>query len=140
MTLLNKYIFVCIDVEATGLEPRTDRIIEIAGTKFTFNKILESFDSLIDPEIEISQQSQLIHNISKEMIQGKPKIKEVLPNILKFINSHIIIGHGICFDIDIISNEAKRNQIPCNIHEAKFIDTLRLARLYGESPFNSLKD
>ncbi len=140
MTLINKDIFVCIDTEATGLEPTTDRIIEIAAIKFTFNKIIDSFDTLIDPEVDISLQSQSIHNISKEMIKGKPKIKEVLSDILKFIGTHVIIGHGIKFDIDIISNEAKRNQIICNIHEAKYIDTLRLARLYGESPYNSLKE
>jgi len=140
MTLINEDIFVCIDVEATGLDPKIDRIIEIAVTKFTFNKIIDSFDSLIDPEITISQESQIVHNISKEMVKGKPKIKDVLPEILKFIQNLTIIGHGIKFDIDIISNEAKRNQIVCNIHETKYIDTLRLARLYGESPYNSLKD
>lgn len=140
MPLINKEVFVCVDIESTGLEPAVDRIIEIAGIKFTFNKNLESFDSLIDPEMDISPESQSIHNISKEMIQGKPKIKELLPGILKFIDNHIIIGHGIHFDIDIIFNEAKRNQIPCDIHKAKYIDTLRLARLYGESPNNSLKE
>lgn len=140
MTLIDKDIFVCLDIEATGLEPTTDRIIEIAGIKFTFDKILDAFDTLIDPETAIPQQSQSVHNISSDMVMGKPKIKDILPDVLKFIGNHIIIGHGIKFDIDIISNEAKRNQIVCNIHEAKYIDTLRLARLYGESPYNSLKD
>jgi DNA polymerase-3 subunit epsilon len=140
MTLINKNIFICIDIEATGLDPKHDRIIEIAAVKFTFDEILDSFDSLIDPEMPISKQSQSIHNISLEMITGKPKIKEILPQILNFINDHIIIGHGIKFDIDIIDSEAKRNQIICNIQNAKYIDTLRLARLYGESPYNSLKD
>lgn len=140
MTLINNDIFICIDIEATGLDPKEDRIIEIAGTKFTFNNYLETFDTLIDPEIEISKQSQTIHNISNEMVKGKPKIKEVLPSVLKFIDNHFLIGHGIKFDIDIICNEAKRNQIPCNLHEIKYIDTLRLARLYGESPYNSLKE
>lgn len=140
MPLIENDVFVCIDIESTGLDPTSDRIIEIAGAKFTFNKIIETFDTLIDPEINISQESQAIHNISKDMVQGKPKIKDILPETLKFINNHVIIGHGIKFDIDIISNEAMRNQIVCNIHEAKYIDTLRLARLYGESPFNSLKE
>ena len=140
MTLINKDVFVCIDIEATGLEPSVDRIIEIAGVKFTFDKVLDSFSTLIDPETEISKQSQCIHNISLDMVKGKPKIREVLPEVLNFISNHTIIGHGIKFDIDIISNEAYRNKIVCYIHNAPYIDTLRLARLYGESPYNSLKE
>ncbi|NGX63594.1 MAG: DNA polymerase III PolC-type [Candidatus Anoxychlamydiales bacterium] len=140
MTLLNKDIFVCLDIEATGLDLTTDRIIEVAIVKFTFDKILDSFSTLIDPEIEIPKISQDIHNISNDMVQGKPKIKEVLPQILKFIGSHIIIGHSIKFDIDSIYEATKRNQVPCKIYDAVYIDTLRLARLYGESPYNSLKE
>ena len=140
MTLIDKDVFVCIDIEATGLEPMTDRIIEIAGIKFTFTKILDTFSTLIDPEVEIPKPSQYIHNISTDMVKGKPKIKEVLPDVLKFIDNHLIIGHGIKFDIDLIYNETKRAQIPTSIYAAKYIDTLRLARLYGESPSNSLKE
>lgn len=140
MTLIEKDIFICIDIEATGLETSTDRIIEIAGIKFTFDKTLETFSTLIDPEIEIPKTSQYIHNISNDMVKGKPKINQMLPDILKFIDNHLIIGHGIKFDIDLLYNEAKRAQIPTSIYDAQYIDTLRLARLYGESPSNSLKE
>ena len=140
MTLVNKDIFICLDIEATGLDPTLDRIIEIAAIKFTFDEILDSFTFLIDPQIEIPKQSQIIHNISSDMVIGKPKIKELFPTVLNFIKEDIIIGHGIKFDIDIIYNEAIRNQIECKIQKTKYIDTLRLARLYGESPYNSLKE
>ncbi len=140
MTLISKDTFICLDIEATGLDSSTDRIIEIALAKFNFDKILDKFSTLVDPEIEIPKTSQNIHNISQEMVKGKPKIKDVLPTILKFIDKHVIIGHGIKFDIDIIYAETKRNQIPCKIYDIPFVDTLRLARLYGESPLNSLKE
>jgi len=138
MSQLQEEIFVCLDCESTGLNPDQDRIIEIAGARFTFEKIVQQMESLINPECDIPQTSQDIHKISKEMIQDKPKIKEILPTFLKMIDGHILVGHGISFDIALIAAEAKRNQIPCKIQEARFIDTLRLARLYGESPTNSL--
>jgi len=138
MKPLQEEIFVCLDCESTGLDPEQDRIIEIAGARFTLEKILQQVESLINPECDIPQTSQEIHKISKEMVQDKPKIKEILPDFLKMIDGHILVGHGISFDIALIAAEAKRNQIPCRIHEARFIDTLRLARLYGESPVNSL--
>ncbi len=139
MVLLNKDIFICIDCETTGLDEKNDRIIEIAVAKFSFNEIIHSYETLIDPEIEIPKLSQAIHNISQEMVQNKPKIKDILPEVLKMINGHIIVGHGIYFDISMIANEAQRNIIPCSILDVKYIDTLRLARLYGNSPINSLE-
>jgi DNA polymerase-3 subunit epsilon len=138
MSQIQEQIFVCLDCESTGLDPEQDRIVEIAGARFNFEKVLQQMESLINPECDIPQTSQEIHKISKEMILDKPKIKEFLPSFLKMIDGHILVGHGIGFDIALIAAEAKRNQIPCKIHEVPFIDTLRLARLYGESPINSL--
>lgn len=136
---IQQEIFVCIDCESTGLEPEKDRIIEIAVARFTFSQILQTYESLINPECPIPETSQEIHKISAEMIEGKPKIKEVLPQILQMINGHIIVGHGIGFDITLIAAEAKRNQIPTTIQQQRYLDTLRMARLYGESPVNSLQ-
>ena len=73
------------------------------------------------------------------MVEGKPKIREVLPKVLDLIGSYPIVGHGINFDIALIANEAKRAGIPTQILSQVHVDTLRLARLYGESPVNSLE-
>lgn len=139
MGQLSNEIFVCLDCESTGLESEKDRIIEIAAARFTFDKILQQFEALVDPECEIPQISQDIHKITLEMIHGKPKIAEILPNLLKMIDGHILVGHGIGFDIALIAAEAKRHCIPTNIVKLLYIDTLRLARFYGQSPVNSLQ-
>lgn len=131
-------MFVCLDCESTGLDPKKDRIVEIAVAVFHFEKTEETFESLINPECEIPQTSQEIHKISQAMVVDQPKVAEVLPKILKMIGNHVIVGHGIGFDIALIAEEAKRFQIPCQVEKACLIDTLRLARLYGESPVNSL--
>lgn len=139
MGLITKEIFVCVDCESTGLDPKNDRIVEIAVAQFTFNEVLQQFESLIDPQREIPQVSQDIHKISSEMLQGKPKIEEVLPELLKMIHGHILVGHGIGFDISLIAAEAARHNIPTKIEKQPFLDTLRMARLYGQSPINSLE-
>lgn len=136
---LSDQIFVCLDCESTGLDPEKDRAIEIAAALFTFKEILHQYETLVDPECPIPQTSQEIHKISQEMIAGKPKIREALPRLLSMIDGHILVGHGIGFDIALIANEAKRFSIPTKIQSQPFIDTLRLARLYGESPVNSLE-
>jgi len=139
MGLLNKDIFICLDCETTGLDPRNDRIIEIAVIKFTFTEILEKFETLIDPECQISESSMAIHHISQDMVKGQPKILEVLPQISKMIDKHIVMGHGIKLDLNFLSESAKRCQFPSSFDASLTIDTLRLARLYGESPTNSLE-
>lgn len=139
MPPLHEEQFLCVDCESTGLEPKTDRIIEIGMAVFTFREILDSFETLVDPECPIPPLSQEIHKISQEMLAGKPKIREVLPPLLKKMEGKILVGHGIGFDIALIAEEAKRAQIPTQIEKQPFIDTLRLARLYGESPVNSLQ-
>lgn len=138
MGLIHQDIFVCVDCESTGLDPEKDRLIEVAAVRFTFSEILQKFETLVDPECDIPQVSQDIHKISKEMLQGKPKAAQILPDLLKMIDGHILVGHGIGFDIALLAAEAKRHQIPTKIEQQPFIDTLRMARLYGESPVNSL--
>lgn len=136
---MNNDTFVCVDCETTGLDPKESKIIEIAIVKFRGDQQLASFETLVNPECVIPEDSIKIHHISNEMVKDKPTIKEVLPACLKMIQGNIIIGHGISFDMDIIAEEAKRFCIPCEITKQKSIDTLRLARLYGESPINSLE-
>jgi len=139
MGLLKNDTFICLDCESTGLDPEKDKIIEVAAIRFTFSTILDAFESLIDPEQLIPLETTAIHHITNEMVQGKPKIGEVLPTLLKFIGRDIIVGHGIGFDIEIINRAAKRCDIPTTLGSRPTIDTLRLARLYGESPTNSLE-
>lgn len=139
MGYLNKEIFVCIDCETTGLDPQKDRVIEVAVAKFTVDEILEKYEMLIDPECLIPESSIAIHNITPEMVQGKPTLDKVVPEILSMVKRHIIIGHGIGFDIECIALGADKAGIAHTLRNNKTIDTLRMARLYGESPTNSLE-
>jgi DNA polymerase-3 subunit epsilon len=136
---IEKQLFVCLDCETTGLDAHKDRIIEVAATCFDFDQIYWEMESLIDPQCPISEESMAIHHITQDMVQGKPTIAQFLPALLKKIDKHIIVGHGIRFDIEILAVAADRHSIPCHLRQNHSIDTLRMARLYGESPVNSLE-
>jgi DNA polymerase-3 subunit epsilon len=134
-----KQKFICLDCETTGLDPQQDRIIEVAVMCFDENQVYAQMESLIDPECPIPETSIAIHHITPDMVEGKPKIAQVLPEILQMVGQHIIVGHGVGFDIDILAIAAERAGIPCKLRENLYLDTLRMARLYGESPINSLE-
>ncbi len=138
MTKLEKCEFVCVDVEATGLDPEQDRVVEVACVTFTLEGIQDEFETLINPMRDIPQSSIDIHNITSDMVIDKPTMNIILPKLLQQIGKRVIIGHSIGFDIDMIRKEAERNQISHSIQNNISIDTLRLARLYGEAPSNSL--
>lgn len=140
MTLLKNVRFLCLDCEFTGLDPENDRIIEVAAVHFTFSDTLASYESLLNPDCPISDESLSIHHISHDMLMGKPKIEEILPNLLEFLKDGEIIGHGVAYDIEMICRAATRANIPCDfLKNRPIIDTLRLARHYGDSPNNSLE-
>lgn len=139
MASIENEVFVCLDCETTGLDANHDRVIEVAAVRFTVNGILDQFDTLINPECPIPETSIAIHNITPDMVASKPKIKEILPSVLNVIGNHIIVGHGIEFDIQLLINAAQRHNVTCSLKNNASLDTLRMARLYGESPVNSLE-
>lgn len=139
MGLIHLENFVCIDCETTGLDPVQDRIIEVAVAHFNFEQVFNSCESLIDPQCEIPQTSIDIHKITPEMVAGKPLISAFLPHVLDLIGKKIIVGHGVGFDIEVLALAADRAGIPHTLRQNRYLDTLRMARLYGDSPKNSLE-
>lgn len=139
MGQINQEHFVCIDCETTGLDPKQDKIIEVAVAHFNLQEIFSTCESLIDPQCPIPETSIAIHHITQEMVTGKPTIVAFLPEVLDLIGKRIIVGHGVGFDIEILAQAAERAGIPCTIRHNLYLDTLRMARLYGDSPTNSLE-
>ena len=139
MTLLHKAHFVCLDCEFTGLDFEKDRLIELAAVRFTFSEHLEAYDQLVKPDCPTSKEALAIHRISAEMVADKPPIEDVLADFLAFIGRDTIVGHGVGSDLEMITRACGRANIPCTLKARPYIDTLRLARHYGDSPNNSLE-
>lgn len=139
MGQINQEHFVCIDCETTGLDAQQDKIIEVAAVHFTLDQTFASCEYLVDPQCSIPDASIAIHHITQEMVTGKPLISQVLPEILEVIGNRIIIGHGVGFDIEVLALAADKAGIPCKIRKNPVLDTLRMARHYGDSPVNSLE-
>lgn len=139
MKPLEDEIFVCIDCETTGLDAKLDRIIEVAAVKFDLKGSYEQFESLIDPECAIPESSIQFHRITDDMVKGKPKIQDVVPDLMAVIGKHPVVGHGVGFDLELIAIAAERHGINCTLRNNIIIDTLRMARSYGDSPTNSLE-
>ena len=108
MKPLHKEVFICLDCEATGLDFDNDAIVELAAVKFTLEENLESYETLIDPCQTIPDITIKIHGITNEMVQGKPKIKEVLPAIANGIADPVMEGDQVLYYIGY-SDKNKEN-------------------------------
>ncbi len=95
---LDETVMVSLDLESTGLDQRTDRIIEIGAVKFRGNEELEQFSTLVDPGRDIPSFITELTGISNHDVSGAPSMEEILPGLREFLGDHPMIGHNVAFD------------------------------------------
>ncbi len=121
---------VFFDLETTGLDIQTARIVEIAMIKLFSDDRTDSFLSLVNPEIPIPAGATKIHGINNLDVIDKPTISEISPDIHSFISNCDLAGYNIVnYDLPILINELKRGGIEFNTEHVKVIDVLRIFRL-----------
>jgi DNA polymerase-3 subunit epsilon len=108
---------VVFDLETTGLDSKTDRIIEIGAQKILDGEVIDQFSTLVHVDLTLSDEIQKLTGITPTMLEGMPKIDSVMPSFLKFIESSILVAHNATFDLNFIKNECNRLHIdiewPC---------------------------
>lgn len=119
--------YVVLDVETTGLSAEEDRIIEIAAIRIHEGKVVEEFQTFVNPNVRLNKEITELTGITGEMLkrEGVP-IQEALEKLTAFVGDFPILCHNATFDCSFLRQEAKRNQMqlfrnPCT-------DTLTLAR------------
>ena len=103
--LFRERVFVSIDLETTGLNPESDRIIEIGAVKFQGTRILDTFSTLVNPDRDISTFIQELTGISNDQLRGAPRIDEVKSEFIQFVGELPIVGHNISFDVSCLHHE-----------------------------------
>ena len=107
--------FVVFDVETTGLwSVRGDRVIEIGALAIEGSTIIDEFSTLIYTDRAISREAQKIHGITQEMLAGKQKPDEVMPEFAEFIRDSILVAHNAKFDVGFIRHEFRRQRLDFN--------------------------
>lgn len=101
-------IEVVIDVETTGLDYTKEKIIEFAGVKLANGKIIETFETLVNPHQHIRKSSQAIHGISEADLVDAPEEIDIYPKIFEFIGDATIVAHNAIFDFSFLNRTSKR--------------------------------
>ena len=133
---MNKFVdsYIVFDTETTGLKDQFDHIIEIGALKYINNELVDEYDVLINPGIEIPEIITTITGITNEMIEHEKTIAEVLPEFIDFIGDLPVICHNAPFDIGFINTNLKRLNMKEMDNQA--IDTVLLAKEYIPQAYN----
>lgn len=101
-----KEIEIVLDTETTGLDYTRERIVEFAAVRLENGKIVDEYQTLINPHQHIRKSSMAIHGITEDMVADAPSEEEAMPKILEFIGDYPIVAHNAIFDYSFL-NEAK---------------------------------
>ena len=114
---------VFFDLETTGVNIATDRIVEIAILKVFPNGNKESKTWLVNPEMEIPQGSIDIHGITNEKVVTEPTFKELASEVSELIAGCDLAGfNSNRFDIPLLAEELMRAGIDFDMNDRKAVD------------------
>lgn len=121
LNLKNPLVF--FDLETTGTNINTDRIVEICYLKVYPNGNEEAKTLRINPEMHIPETSTAIHGIHDEDVADCPTFKEVAKDIARDIEGADIAGfNSNRFDVPVLVEEFLRAGIDIDLTKRKFID------------------
>ncbi|MCC6629479.1 MAG: exonuclease [Chloroflexi bacterium] len=115
-------VYVALDVEATGMNPAADRIIEVAAITFTMDRVLDRWQSLVRPGIAIPFGITALTGITQREVDAAPPIGALLPGLRAFVQDHPIVGQSIELDLAMLRAAGLALANP-------LIDTFELAAL-----------
>lgn len=115
-------VYVALDLEATGMDPERDEIIEIAAIKFRDERVLDRWESLIRPRGTIPFNITTLTGIGAKDVRRSPDIATVMPSLRDFVRNHPIVGQSPEFDLQMLAGSGLRLQNP-------LYDTFQLATI-----------
>lgn len=116
---------VVLDFETTGLNPFSDRIIEIGAVKLESGEVKETFSSFVNPGIPLPPNIIELTGIQNADVEGAPTAADVLPGFLSFLGTHPVAAHNADFDAAFLTQELAR----LGLHrQSPQIDTLVFAQ------------
>jgi len=114
---------VFFDLETTGVNIGTDKIVEISILKVFPNGNKESKTWLVNPEVEIPKEASDIHGITNEQVVTEPTFKELASQVNELIADCDLAGfNSNRFDIPLLAEELMRAGIDFDMNNRKAID------------------
>lgn len=125
-TPLHEATFCVLDIETTGGSPGRSKITEIAAVRLRGGRIIDRFETLVDPGRPIPAPITRITGITDAMLVGQPRIEEALERFVAFVGEDVMVAHNAPFDFRFLNYE--RFRIFGRYFTQPWLDTLVIAR------------
>jgi exonuclease len=133
LNLKNPIVF--FDLETTGINVSSDRIVEITYLKVEPNGNKTSKTLRINPQMHIPEQASAVHGIYDQDVADCPAFRQVAASIAKDIEGCDLAGYNsINFDIPLLVEEFLRADVDIDLKRRKFVDVMVI--FYKQEPRN----
>lgn len=123
--------YVVFDLETTGLyADKGDSIIEIGAVKMKNGKIIDTYDTFVNPNVKLSSEIISITGITDEMLVDAPNEEDAVKSFIDWVGKCPMVAHNAKFDISFINSAYRKYNL--GVLNNTLIDTLGLSR-YLES-------
>lgn len=129
--------YAVVDVETTGLNPLSgDRVCEVAVVRRRQGRTIDTFQSLVYPQRQISLGAAQVNHLSDADVAHAPLFADIAPRLVSILDGAVFVAHNAPFDLGFLANEWQRLRWPPR--NDFVVDTLALARRLYAFPSNSL--
>lgn len=130
-------MYSIVDIEATGGNASIGKITEVAIYRFDGEKIIDSFSSLVNPQMKIPIYVQRLTGINDKMAKGAPLFSELADSIFKILKDSIFVAHNVKADYSFIQTAFLASGIE---YSSERLCTLELSKeLLPEAPAHGLE-
>jgi DNA polymerase III subunit epsilon len=99
---------IVLDVEATGNDPRADRLIELAMRRVRGNTTTGLIEHLLSPGSPLPRHIQSLTGIDNRMLLGRPTFADIADEVALSLSHVVVLGHRVRFDLQIVAEELIR--------------------------------
>ena len=118
-------MYAIVDIETTGTYAAANSITEISIHVFDGKKVVEKFETLVNPKQPIPRYIQAFTGITNEMVQSAPRFAEVAETVYTILHNKIFVAHNVNFDYSFIKGHLAEEGYNFS---AKKLCTVRLSR------------
>ena len=118
---------VSLDLETTGISADADEIIEVGAVKFRGDRVLDTFEALVNPYRPLSQFIRDLTGITQSDVDAASAFSLVAPDLEAFIGDSPIVGQNIAFDIAFL--ERKGVAVPNPRYDTRDMASIFLPKL-----------
>lgn len=119
--------YVVIDLEMTGLNVKTDHILEVGAVKVRNHHAVDQFGAILRQNLKIPEKVTELTGITETMVQEGAEKENAMKQFFEFIGDDIIVGQNVIFDYSFLKQWAVNYNMPL---ERNAVDTLKLARKF----------